>query len=190
MKSGIILSSDFEKIKKEFANQPQRVIFFERDEFKVEDVKEVIQEAFISLEPKTLILLAKKFNLYAQNALLKVVEEPPLKTSFILVLPSKSSLLPTILSRLPILKKEITKKEPRKFDEFNLETLYSLVKEKPSKEEAKLILEGLIKFAIDRGVLFTERELEYFSKLLSLLELNSNPTNLIIGAGLTILEKL
>lgn len=38
----------------------------------------------------------------AQNALLKVLEEPPLNIIFILISTSKSSLLPTIISRLPL----------------------------------------------------------------------------------------
>jgi DNA polymerase-3 subunit delta' len=46
-----------------------------------------------------LILSADKMNIQAQNALLKVLEEPPGNTFFILAATGISSLLPTILSR-------------------------------------------------------------------------------------------
>ncbi len=46
-----------------------------------------------------LILNADMMNLQAQNALLKMLEEPPEKTFFILIADQVSSLLPTIISR-------------------------------------------------------------------------------------------
>ncbi len=46
-----------------------------------------------------LILNADLMNLQAQNALLKMLEEPPEKTFFILIADKVSSLLPTIISR-------------------------------------------------------------------------------------------
>jgi DNA polymerase-3 subunit delta' len=47
-----------------------------------------------------LISEADKLTTEAQNALLKVLEEPPAKTSIILTTDSETNLLPTILSRL------------------------------------------------------------------------------------------
>ena len=46
-----------------------------------------------------LILNADKMNTQAQNALLKMLEEPPLKTFFILIAQKSKALLPTIISR-------------------------------------------------------------------------------------------
>ncbi len=46
---------------------------------------------------------AERLTLEAQNALLKSLEEPPLKTVFILTSESTNSLLPTIISRLNLI---------------------------------------------------------------------------------------
>ncbi len=46
-----------------------------------------------------LILNADKMNTQSQNALLKMIEEPPLKTFFILIAQKCETLLPTIISR-------------------------------------------------------------------------------------------
>lgn len=48
------------------------------------------------------VLLAKRCTHEAQNALLKVLEEPPATARFHLVVPSESVLLPTVLSRLQL----------------------------------------------------------------------------------------
>lgn len=42
---------------------------------------------------------SQKMNLYAQNTLLKILEEPPENTVFFLLAPTKESLLPTVVSR-------------------------------------------------------------------------------------------
>ncbi|MEG2295924.1 MAG: hypothetical protein RSB96_04185 [Oscillospiraceae bacterium] len=51
---------------------------------------------------------AHNMTIQAQNALLKLIEEPPLFTLFLLLVPSKNKLLPTILSRATILQMEKT----------------------------------------------------------------------------------
>ena len=71
----------------------------------LEDSKNILQEAYLFISAKKVIVLfAEKINHIVQNSLLKIFEEPPLNTIFILVVPSKTILLPTILSRLPIRK--------------------------------------------------------------------------------------
>lgn len=55
---------------------------------------------------KALIASASRFFHEAQNALLKVFEEPPAGTTLILVLPSEGILLPTLRSRLLPLPRE------------------------------------------------------------------------------------
>ena len=67
------------------------------------DVRKIIQKAFVKPfdgETKTMILEAQTIAIEAQHALLKVLEEPPLTTQFILVLRSNEGLLPTLLSRV------------------------------------------------------------------------------------------
>ena len=82
---------------------------FLRDDFGINDAKDVISESYISSQKlKTIIIAANKFNIYAQNALLKIFEEPPKNIRFIIIAKSKSSLLPTILSRMAIIKNKKT----------------------------------------------------------------------------------
>lgn len=49
---------------------------------------------------------AQNITVQAQNALLKLIEEPPISAIFVLLVPSKSLLLPTILSRATLLQME------------------------------------------------------------------------------------
>ena len=107
LNSHIIISNDIDyeiqKLKEQLKGY--RVVDFIRDEFKIEDAKNVISEAYVSESTlKFIILGAKSFNNISQNSLLKVLEEPPLNIMFIIITPSKSALLPTIRSRLPIKK--------------------------------------------------------------------------------------
>lgn len=77
--------------------------FFRFDTLKVADVRVLIKAAFIKpfvLSTKTMVIETATIAPEAQHALLKILEEPPLSTKFILVLPSIESLLPTLLSRL------------------------------------------------------------------------------------------
>ena len=72
--------------------------------FLVEDVKFVIEKAYLASANETIIILgAKSFSPIIQNRLLKILEEPPKNKTFILITPSKSTILPTIRSRLPLL---------------------------------------------------------------------------------------
>ena len=104
----------------------------EKDDFLLQQANLVIKEAYIaSNERKTIILCGNTFRKEAQNALLKILEEPPRNIVFIILTTSKSSLLPTILSRMPhkFLKKSI-KRQKCDLDVLNLDlkTLYSFLK--------------------------------------------------------------
>ena len=112
LKSHILISQNVEESCLEYQEllKEYRVVPFLREDFKVEDSRAVIAEAYIS-EDKTkyIILAAKSFNNVSQNALLKALEEPPRNIEFILIAPSKSIFLPTIRSRLPITVKQSEK---------------------------------------------------------------------------------
>ena len=74
-----------------------------KESFKVEDAKLAVEKAYIADEAtKVIVLAAEQFSVVVQNKLLKILEEPPPKTEFVLITASKSSLLPTIRSRLPL----------------------------------------------------------------------------------------
>ena len=51
---------------------------YEREDFKIDDAKEVIAKSYLIYEQEMLIIIsANKYNIAAQNALLKIIEEPP-----------------------------------------------------------------------------------------------------------------
>jgi len=80
-----------------------RVIITDKQIFSVVDAKTAIEKAYMASEIETVIILAaKEFPPLIQNKLLKVIEEPPPRVSFILITASKATILPTIRSRLPI----------------------------------------------------------------------------------------
>ncbi len=76
---------------------------FHFETLSISDVRKIIQAAYVKPfagDTKTLILQAGTIAIEAQHALLKVLEEPPITTQFILVLNSIEGLLPTLLSRV------------------------------------------------------------------------------------------
>lgn len=193
LKSQIVVTKDFEKIKEYFKKKidPQFLYVIEQEEFKIEDAKEAIKEAYIASNKKKFILLvAKKYNVYSQNGLLKVLEEPPLHIVFIILTDSKSSLLPTVRSRLPI---TVIKDENK--DEFSLdikrvdlEFLYNFLQKDITKDEAKDVIKALLKGVYNSNIWLKEEELEQFSTAMRLLELNSNVKNILTTLFLIILE--
>jgi DNA polymerase III subunit delta' len=159
-----------------------RVVTFLEDDFKLEHAKAVIAESYISeQEVKTLIIATKNFNTVSQNTLLKLFEEPPRNIRFIIIVPSKSLLLPTIRSRMPILKKSETyaKKEiDFDFKKIDNAKVFNFLKEyeRISKNDAQELLEALLYRAVsvDR-VILTQGQLEAFDRSYKLLELNARP---------------
>ncbi len=192
-KSQIVITSEFEELEESLAAEyPQSTIFgFIRDEFKIEDAKEAMAKAYIaSKEQKIIFLAAKRFNIYAQNALLKILEEPPSGSVFILAAPSKTIFLPTILSRLAVTELQESKKETKSyFQKFDLESLFTLATKykRASKDEAKEIIKQMLRYALDQDFKLSAKELEYFGRAIKLIELNSNVVNVIITAGLILL---
>ena len=106
-KSHILISTDIEAEFEKFVNElkPNRVVGFIEEDFKIEHAKAVIAEAYISeSQTKYIIMGSNSFTSVAQNSLLKVLEEPPANIEFIIISSTKSNLLPTVRSRLPMLK--------------------------------------------------------------------------------------
>jgi len=70
---------------------------------RVEQIREVKRSLYFSPhEGRSRVILiddAHKMNVHTQNGLLKILEEPPANTYFILVTSEKTSLLPTVVSR-------------------------------------------------------------------------------------------
>ncbi|SFV57767.1 DNA poymerase III subunit delta' [hydrothermal vent metagenome] len=128
----------------------ERVIKIVKEEsFLVDDVKIAIEKAYLtSSVPVVIILSAKEFSKIIQNRLLKIIEEPPEGIIFILITHSKSTILPTIRSRIPI----ITLKETIQDEEFeidmralNLEIVYEFIKKykRVNMQDAKVLVEKI-----------------------------------------------
>jgi DNA polymerase-3 subunit delta' len=166
------------------------------DDFKVDDAKEVIKEAYIAeSEPKYIFLSAYSFNVYAQNSLLKLLEEPPRNIIFIIIVRTKSVLLPTIRSRLQL---EILKRDKKEFDlgldlkymDFN--DIFNFLKEHKfeKRDDLKRLVSSIISKALrDLKIDFLQSELDMFDKLLVLSDLNSRSQNILAYLLLLIYRK-
>lgn len=198
-RGGILITANMEERAREIeeSRHPLRCITFMRDDFKIEDAKEVIAEAYRSEEnTKTLILGAKSFTVPAQNALLKILEEPPRNIAFILLAPNKSTFLPTVRSRLS-LKQEHQKTTyeplPITLKNLDLSGLFAFVKEHDrfKKHEAKALVEQLMHQAIHIEKLsLTTAQLEGFEKALRLIELNSRLQSVLVMVLMNFLKEV
>jgi len=108
----LILSKDTKLIKKYIDALKVNSLFFEiipsTKEFSIDDIKNLIKETKI-FNPQTRIYFLENFSLSsipAQNSFLKLLEEPPSNVQFILTADNKNNLLPTIISRVKIIKLE------------------------------------------------------------------------------------
>ncbi len=157
----------------------------EKEEFLLIQATLAIKEAYIaSSEKKYIFLCGSTFRKEAQNSLLKILEEPPKNVVFIIITNSKSSLLPTIYSRLPYkyLKKSVLKNESiLDINKLDLKDIYNFLKDnqKISKQEAKEIVESILIKVNNQKIKLSHRELDFFSKSIKLLELNSRPINVL-----------
>jgi len=189
-KSGsyIVISDNIdEEVSKIIAKlKPSRVVEFVRDEFKIEDAKSVIAEAYKSeSQTKYILLAAKNFNQISQNSLLKILEEPPKNIEFVIVASSKSNLLVTVRSRLPILKTTTSHTiENIDIDFLSLDysKIFTFLKEnaRVGKSEAKELVEAIYyKATVVDKVILSEEQLDNFDKAYRLLDLNSKPQNVL-----------
>lgn len=167
----------------------------EKDEFLLAQANQAIKESYISTNEKKYILLCgKTFRSEAQNSLLKVLEEPPTNIVFIIITNSKSSILPTIFSRIPhkFFKKTSLKREIEiNIAKMDLKELYNFLKENQriSKGEAKSIVEAIMFKVTSQKIRLAQNELELFSKSIKLLDLNSRPINVLTTLLLMLLNR-
>ena len=188
VKGYILISSDIESEYKRIADdlRPNRVVGFIEDEFKIEHAKAVIAEAYISEEKtKYLILGANSFNTISQNSLLKLLEEPPRNIELIIISTSKSNLLATVRSRMPVIKGE-RKKEPLQIDinlsRISYKEIFEFLKAnaRVKKSDAKALIEAIYhKAAVVEKLILTSVQLQNFDKAYRLLELNSRPQSVL-----------
>ena len=188
IKGHILISTNVEEeaTRLESELKPFRAVKFIEESFKIEHAKAVLAEAYISeSETKYIVLGAQEFTAVAQNSLLKLLEEPPRNIEFIIISPTKSNLLPTVRSRLPILKVNTTH-EICELD-LNLARIdyiqvFAFLKEnaRVKKIEAKELLEALFyRATVTDMLILTPTQLENFDKAYRLLELNSRPQSVL-----------
>jgi len=197
-RGGIIITERFEEKSLEIEQSllPLRSVRFVCEDFKIEDAKEVISEAYKSEEnTKTLILGAKSFTIPAQNALLKILEEPPENIVFVLLAPNKSTFLPTVRSRMSLqLEHETKKYEPISLSlrQLDISEMFKWVKEhdKLKKHEAKELIENLFHHAIyEEGCILSTQQIEGFEKAFRLIELNGRPQSILIMVLMNFLKE-
>ena len=195
--SQIVICQDLEYAK-EYVLQnihTRLVKSFFTDEFKVENAAAVVKEAYIAEEEhKYIILGALSYNIYAQNALLKLLEEPPRNIIFIVISRSKNALLPTIRSRLPQKILQVEKNDislDLDIAHLDLTQIFDfLAKHRHvGKEELKEIIQKLLyESVVVHGIKLNAQELDMFDKTLELSALNSRGQNLLSYLLLTIYQ--
>jgi len=165
-------------------------------EFLVEQAQEAIAKAYIASDNLNyIILVAPRFSEIAQNRLLKLLEEPPKNKAFILITESKSALLDTIQSRMPItILNDAQEKNALKLDvaNLNLAKVYEFVQENSrlSTVECKEIVEQISISAIKSGKFnLDESTLELFSNSIKALEVGSPTSFILNGLLLKLLVK-
>lgn len=157
------------------SENPQNCRLFCAEELSIELAREIIDESYIASSGDKLVLIAaNSFNIYAQNALLKILEEPPNQVFFVLFAKMKSQLLPTIRSRMPIinqLKKEKLPPFSLAIHTLSLKDIYPFLKEK-SKEfslnptQLKVEIQSLYLDCIKEGLSFNLKEAKLFEEAL------------------------
>ena len=183
--SQVIISSDIDDtvMKLEALQQNERFVkIIKEDNFLVEDAKLAIEKAYMASEETTVIILAAKtFSPVVQNKLLKVIEEPPAKKEFILITPSKATILDTIRSRLPIMVLSQEKEEERlelDMRQLSLATVYDFVQthKRTDAKVMKGLVERICKAAIhSQAYDLDEKTLTLFSNTYIALDVGSPP---------------
>lgn len=198
-RGGILITDRIDERSKEIEGSllPLRCVTFLRDDFKIEDAKDVIAEAYKSeSQTKTLILGAKSFTVPAQNALLKILEEPPRNIVFILIAPNKSTFLPTVRSRLNLIQEKKVREYaplPIELGRLDLAGMFAFVKEheRLKKHEAKSLIEQLSHQAVHTEHLaLSAQQLEGFEKALRLIELNARFQSVLVMVLMNFLKEV
>ena len=139
--SKAIITNDIDKVLKNLNGEIIR-----KNEIKIEDVRDIEKLAYITEKnKKNIIIAAEKFNIYAQNALLKLIEEPPKNVEIIIITNSKYSLLDTILSRVKLEKIFFENKNEFELKSITNEYILELLTSDMQKDEIKQLLKAIIK---------------------------------------------
>ena len=121
------------------------VLHYEYERMSIADVRELTKEVLlkpISAPQRIFVITAQSILGDAQNALLKIFEEPNAHTVFYLIIPREDMLLPTLRSRLNSIVVKQKTSDTSVFEEF-LKMSYSsrlnLIAEKIKSEDAEWV---------------------------------------------------
>jgi len=199
--SQILITSRFEeqsrRLREEAEARGARLIPIIREgNFKVEDVVLTLEKAYLASEEHQVILLAgDQFSDVVQNKLLKVIEEPPPKKSFVLLFRSKAAILPTIRSRLPVtILDEAEEETTLDLDLGSLElgSVYAFLQNhsRIGADEARKIVERLLTEALSSGAYdLDERALDMFRDAVKALDMGSPVSFVLTAVFLKLLAK-
>lgn len=130
----------------------------ERESFGVDDARELRRVAYGAPAGgvRRFVIAAPDIGREAQNMLLKLLEDPPPRAQFVLVLPRADLLLPTLRSRLAFafeVRAERAKAEKTKPIGDTLAYLAKEMKEKNRESVEAYLAETESRLAADRGIL-------------------------------------
>ena len=159
-------------------------------EFLVEQAKQTIAKAYVASDVLNyIILISPSFSDVVQNRLLKILEEPPKNKAFIIITESKSAILDTIKSRMPIVVLQEEQEEnicELDIHNLNLAKVYEFVQENKriSNKECQKIVETISTIAMKSGKYnLDESTLKVFSDSIKALDMGS-PTSFILNVVL------
>jgi DNA polymerase-3 subunit delta' len=192
--SELIVDSDIQSRVEAIVASDTSVQFVTRvceGEFLIEDAMFAIEKAHISSDKlKCIVLAAPKFSTISQNKLLKVIEEPPKNIIFKIIVASKTMILPTILSRLPVqVSHSKNKTNEHDIKNFGLEYIYTYLSQAKgtSADEAKAYIESLCKEAfVSKEFRFKQSDFDAIEKCVKLLDVGS-PVIFVLNSALLIL---
>lgn len=122
-------------------------------------VRKLIDQAYTQpLTPggeRAIVVVSDQINIEAQNALLKVLEEPPLHTSFYFVISDHTRLLPTLRSRFQIFTEPDTQnlEVVKKFIQLPIVQRLALVTEKTAAKDTawqQILLLGIEQLCLEK----------------------------------------
>ena len=165
------------------------------ENFLILQAKQALKESYISVSStKYIILAASRFSTDAQNSLLKVLEEPPSNIIFIILTNSKTTILPTIFSRLQTQYLiTSTKLSPCSLNikNIDLSEIYAFIKEhqRISKIDLKKLIESMMINVKNDNIKLSIEQLESFDRAIKLCDLNSRPNTILTTLLLNLMKK-
>ena len=192
IRNSIISSNDVSYVinyfKKSISQHNIKIFGEPKKMFTIDLSRAILLEATkTSYEVKYILIVGETFKTEAQNALLKLLEETPPNIVAVIITENKTSVLPTIRSRLhkffwrkPV--KEATLKDEIDYLNITEKSIlrFLLDNKRISRDKVKSIMETTLKIDTKMNLkTFNLDELDKITDLLKLLNVNSSATNVL-----------